>query len=235
MRRLGTVPKLTFVITNRFVSVPHVRDEERLLIEPLTVPGFYHVVARYGYMEKIVQDKPFVTSIVTQLRALLSDALHGLSATDHPPAKSPPNATSLPATTTIQQLTAAVDELNAAPLFAGRSSDSTHADNGGDKTHPGVDSAAFLPPGGAAMTELSMTGAAYPAYPVTMPRPHRSAPLGEVPSAAPPLFSSQARSSLQTMGGLPARVVLGHASLPVSTPIVPSALLWLCVLKGVVL
>ncbi len=45
--------------TYRFVSVPYVHEEERLLIEPLTVPGFYHVVARYGYMEKIQQNDEF--------------------------------------------------------------------------------------------------------------------------------------------------------------------------------
>lgn len=115
MRRLGSVPKLVLIITNRFVSVPHVADQDRLLIEPLTVPGFYHVVARYGYMEVIVQDKEFVTGITTQLRALLSDALHGLS-----------NAALTPAAHST--LSAAVAELNAAPLFTGEAiAESKHA------------------------------------------------------------------------------------------------------------
>lgn len=112
--RLGSVPTLTFIITNRFVSVPHVPDQARLLIEPLTVPGFYHVVARYGYMEVITQDQAFVTSIITQLRGLLTDALHGLSATSQP---GQPN------------LAAAVAELNAAPLFMGEVIAEKHSDN----------------------------------------------------------------------------------------------------------
>ncbi len=45
--------------TTRFVSVPYVQDDDRVLIEPLTIPGFYHVVARYGYMEKIQQNDEF--------------------------------------------------------------------------------------------------------------------------------------------------------------------------------
>jgi hypothetical protein len=34
--------------------------QERFLVEQQGLPGFFHVVARYGYNERVVQDAAFV-------------------------------------------------------------------------------------------------------------------------------------------------------------------------------
>lgn len=37
------------------MPIPHVSDQQRLLLSPLEFKGFYRCVARYGYMDKIDQ------------------------------------------------------------------------------------------------------------------------------------------------------------------------------------
>jgi hypothetical protein len=37
------------------VPIPHVSDQQRLLLSPLEFKGFYRCVARYGYMDKVDQ------------------------------------------------------------------------------------------------------------------------------------------------------------------------------------
>jgi hypothetical protein len=38
----------------------HIYAQERFLVEQQGLPGFFHVVARYGYNERVVQDANFV-------------------------------------------------------------------------------------------------------------------------------------------------------------------------------
>lgn len=45
----------------RRVLIPHPFGmQERFLVEQQGLPGFFHVVARYGYNERVVQDANFV-------------------------------------------------------------------------------------------------------------------------------------------------------------------------------
>ncbi|CAL8467497.1 g7035 [Coccomyxa elongata] len=67
--RMPVLYEVNIFVTNRFVPIPEVLDSERILVEQLGVSGFYHIVARYGYMEEVRQDDAFV-------RALLERVLH---------------------------------------------------------------------------------------------------------------------------------------------------------------
>jgi len=52
-------------LTNRIVPVAEVPSSERLLARSQNVEGFFSVVARYGYMERIRQDEPFASGVVS--------------------------------------------------------------------------------------------------------------------------------------------------------------------------
>lgn len=54
-------------VTVRRVLLPRVREDERLLVRKLEVPGFYHIVARYGYGESIDQGPAFVKMAVEEV------------------------------------------------------------------------------------------------------------------------------------------------------------------------
>jgi hypothetical protein len=47
--------------------VPVVHDDERLLVKHLEFPGFYRVVARYGYVDRVDQGPAFITALLQQL------------------------------------------------------------------------------------------------------------------------------------------------------------------------
>ncbi len=47
--QVPALPRVVVIVTNRRVPIPDVLQEERFLIEPLALSGFYHVVVRYGY------------------------------------------------------------------------------------------------------------------------------------------------------------------------------------------
>jgi hypothetical protein len=65
--------------------MPHnVYVQERFLVEQQGLPGFFHVVARYGYNERVVQDANFVQ--VGHLVNLLAVAA---AAAGPPPAELP--------------------------------------------------------------------------------------------------------------------------------------------------
>ena len=49
------------------VPVPVVHGDERLLIKHLEYPGFYRVIARYGYVDQVDQGPAFITAVMQQL------------------------------------------------------------------------------------------------------------------------------------------------------------------------
>ena len=49
------------------VPVPEVQGDERLLVKHLKYPGFYRVVARYGYVDQVDQGPAFVKALLQQL------------------------------------------------------------------------------------------------------------------------------------------------------------------------
>ena len=49
------------------VPVPEVHEDERLLVKHLEYPGFYRVVARYGYIDQVDQGPAFVKRLLQQL------------------------------------------------------------------------------------------------------------------------------------------------------------------------
>lgn len=51
-------------LTNRVVPVAEVPSSERLLARSQRVEGFFSVVARYGYLERIKQDEAFASGVV---------------------------------------------------------------------------------------------------------------------------------------------------------------------------
>ena len=48
--RAPVLYEVNIFVTNRFVPIPEVMEQERLLVEQLGVSGFYHVIARCGHM-----------------------------------------------------------------------------------------------------------------------------------------------------------------------------------------
>eukprot|EP00884_Botryococcus_braunii_P022819 jgi/Botrbrau1/9220/Bobra.0028s0016.1 len=67
--------EVNIFLTNRFVPVPEVMPKERLLVEQLGVKGFYHVIARYGYMERVQQGQGFMIVLLDHVIALLYKAM----------------------------------------------------------------------------------------------------------------------------------------------------------------
>lgn len=49
------------------MPVPEVQEDERLLVKHLEYPGFYRVVARYGYIDQVNQGAAFVKALLQQL------------------------------------------------------------------------------------------------------------------------------------------------------------------------
>jgi len=47
LTRFPALHAVNVVLTVRYVLVPTVFDDERFLIKPLPIPGFYHVIARF--------------------------------------------------------------------------------------------------------------------------------------------------------------------------------------------
>ena len=47
--------------------MPVVHEDERLLVKHLEFPGFYRVVARYGYVDRVDQGPAFITALLQQL------------------------------------------------------------------------------------------------------------------------------------------------------------------------
>ncbi|KAL4425076.1 hypothetical protein ABPG77_010390 [Micractinium sp. CCAP 211/92] len=69
-RFMSLVPALHEVViflTVRTVPVPYVLPEERLLVRRLRFDGFYHVVARYGYMDEINHDHAFMDAVLKEI------------------------------------------------------------------------------------------------------------------------------------------------------------------------
>ncbi len=50
------------------VPVPFVSEDERLLVKPLEYPGFFRVIARYGYRDLIDQGNSPRTSVLDKDR-----------------------------------------------------------------------------------------------------------------------------------------------------------------------
>lgn len=47
--------------------MPIVAEDERLLVKHLEHPGFYRVIARYGYVDAVDQGPAFVKALLHQL------------------------------------------------------------------------------------------------------------------------------------------------------------------------
>jgi hypothetical protein len=84
MRFLSLAPAIHEVViflTIRAVPVPTVQANERLLIRKEAFDGFYHVVARYGYMDRVDQGLEFVKSVLEEIiEYLQSDGLEEAAA-----------------------------------------------------------------------------------------------------------------------------------------------------------
>ena len=65
------IHEVVVFVTVRHVPLPSVPPMQRLLVRKLRVDGFYHVIARYGYMEDVNQGKEFVAMVVDELREYL--------------------------------------------------------------------------------------------------------------------------------------------------------------------
>ncbi|KAK9799835.1 hypothetical protein WJX73_007321 [Symbiochloris irregularis] len=65
------VHTLNILLTTRHVPVPNVSLQERFLVQQLGVPGFYHVVTRYGYMDTVKQGLDFVHLCIQHILLLL--------------------------------------------------------------------------------------------------------------------------------------------------------------------
>jgi KUP system potassium uptake protein len=73
--RLPVLPELCVFLTNRFLPYPVIMQKERFLVEQQGLPGFFHVVARYGYNERVVQDANFVQELLKAVMALTCRSL----------------------------------------------------------------------------------------------------------------------------------------------------------------
>lgn len=71
LHKVPALQRMLFFVTNRHLALPEVHPDDRLLIEPLSVSGLYHVVARYGYMEPIEQGQDFSRHVIASLVKLL--------------------------------------------------------------------------------------------------------------------------------------------------------------------
>lgn len=50
------------------MPVPSVAEDERLLVKPLEYPGFFRVVARYGYLDLVDHGPAFVKLLLIRLQ-----------------------------------------------------------------------------------------------------------------------------------------------------------------------
>jgi KUP system potassium uptake protein len=81
LTRFPALHAINVVFTVRFVPVPSVYDDERFLVKSLPIPGFYHVIARYGYGERISQDETFADMILQRISMLQYNTLHAMVTT----------------------------------------------------------------------------------------------------------------------------------------------------------
>ncbi|KAK9810742.1 hypothetical protein WJX73_004336 [Symbiochloris irregularis] len=70
-----TLHTVNIFVTNRQIPVPNVGLKERFLVRQLGLPGFYHMVARYGYMDILQQGPDFVHLGVQNILMLLYRAM----------------------------------------------------------------------------------------------------------------------------------------------------------------
>ncbi|PSC70116.1 potassium transporter 12 isoform A [Micractinium conductrix] len=79
MSLAGSLPKVVVFITVRNIPVPTVLPAERLLLRRLRFEGFFHVVARYGYMESIDMTAAFVETVIQELHEYLDPSIFDLA------------------------------------------------------------------------------------------------------------------------------------------------------------
>ncbi|GAQ92301.1 Potassium transporter family protein [Klebsormidium nitens] len=75
LKSFPIIHEVVIFMTNRFVPVPEVLPAERFLIEQLGVGGFYHCIARYGYMDRVQQGTDFAETVLQHILILLTDSL----------------------------------------------------------------------------------------------------------------------------------------------------------------
>ncbi|KAK9819477.1 hypothetical protein WJX81_000858 [Elliptochloris bilobata] len=73
--RLPMVYEVNIFLTNRHLPIPEVLPGERLLVEQKGACGFYHVIARYGYVERVRQGSEFVAVLLDRVVGLLLKSL----------------------------------------------------------------------------------------------------------------------------------------------------------------
>nr|CAG8583605.1 5659_t:CDS:2 [Entrophospora candida] len=69
INHLPSLPEILIFITIRPLAIPYVGEEDRLVVQKIgKYKGFYRIIARYGYMESISQDKEFIKKIADIIR-----------------------------------------------------------------------------------------------------------------------------------------------------------------------
>ncbi|DBA68205.1 TPA: hypothetical protein ACH3X2_013822 [Trebouxia sp. C0005] len=78
VQKFPVLHEVNILITNRAVPVPDVLHQERILVETLGLPGFYHCICRYGYTEAPDQGNAFVESVLLTVLSKLYKELHSV-------------------------------------------------------------------------------------------------------------------------------------------------------------
>ncbi|DBA95327.1 hypothetical protein WJX82_010494 [Trebouxia sp. C0006] len=96
VQKFPVLHEVNILITNRAVPVPDVLHQERILVETLGLPGFYHCICRYGYTEAPDQGNAFVESVLLTVLSKLYKELHSVIQ------NSPELSTRFPALASVQ-------------------------------------------------------------------------------------------------------------------------------------
>ncbi|KAI3432754.1 hypothetical protein D9Q98_004295 [Chlorella vulgaris] len=96
MSLLPAIHSVVIFLTVRMVPVPRVLPSERLLIRRLHLPGFYHAVSRYGYMEEADHGPAFVAGLVQEIYEYLHPMTHLGSQAEAGGTASPPPTSLFP-------------------------------------------------------------------------------------------------------------------------------------------
>ncbi|GAQ83496.1 Potassium transporter family protein [Klebsormidium nitens] len=64
---LPAVPEVLIFMNIRHEPVPRLEDEDRLLVKPFGIKGYYRCVVRYGYQESVRQGEEFTTQLLNKI------------------------------------------------------------------------------------------------------------------------------------------------------------------------
>ncbi|RIB10788.1 potassium transporter [Gigaspora rosea] len=63
------LPQIIIFISVHHVAIPHVNENDRLIIDKIgEYDGCYQVVARYGYLEEVIQGDEFISKLVVKIQ-----------------------------------------------------------------------------------------------------------------------------------------------------------------------